>query len=173
MTSTGRTHISRVLFAAGLALFMASCAGTKAHPVNGGEVTKVKYYFLDQTRGNQGLIRNVQDPSILFERQHYLYGAISNEERQDREGNYYTVFWKVDDTSQPVTVRMECRQKGTGLKIKTMEQTIEHPKRSNTTDFSVIGSDYQTNGPVTCFRVSLVRGKQLLHESKSFNWERQ
>lgn len=173
MTSTGRFHFSRALFAAGLALFMASCAGTKAHTGNGGEVTKVKYYFLDQSRGNQGMLRNVQDASIVFERQHFLYGAISNEERQDREGNYYTVFWKVEDNSQPVTVRFECRQKGTGLKVKTIEQKIDNPKHHNTTDFSVIGSDYQTNGPVTCFRVSLVRGKETLHEWKSFMWERQ
>lgn len=174
MTSTGRIHFSRALFAAGLALLMASCAGTKAHPAQGGEITKVKYFFLDQVVGNRSVnLRNVEDRSITFEREHFLYGAISNQERLDREGNYYTVFWKVQDRSQPVTVRFEFRQKGSGITIKKLEQVIDQPKRSNTTDFSVIGNDYQSQGPVTCFKVTLLRGKEVLHESKSFMWERQ
>jgi phosphatidate phosphatase PAH1 len=173
MTSTGRINFSRALFAAGLALLMASCAGTKAHPTNGGEITKVKYFFLDQAIGNKMNARAIQDRSITFEREHFLYGAISNQERVDREGNYYTVFWKVEDRSQPVTVCFEFRQKGSGIAIKKLEQTIDHPSRSNHTDFSIVSKDYQTNGPVTCFRVTLRRGKEILHETKSFMWERQ
>ena len=173
MISTGCLHSSRALLAAGLALLMASCAGTKVHPAKGGEVTKVKYFYLEQSRRNQNALRGVQDQSIVFERDHFLYGAISNEERIQREGNYYTVFTRVDDVSQPVTVRFEFRQKGSGLAVKKFEQVLDKPKRHNATDFAVNGSDFQLRGPVTAWKASLVRGKEVLHETKSFMWERQ
>ena len=170
MTSTGHHFFSRALTAAGFALLMVSCAGTKTPQGNGGAITKVKYYFLDDIRHKP--VQVVTDPSIPFERQHYLYGAVGQKELSERYGNYYTVFWKADDRSQPVKVRLEYRQKLTGLTIKTTEQEVTDIRKNNITQFAVIGEAYEKGGPVSCWRASLVRGKETLADSKSYLWEK-
>jgi hypothetical protein len=43
--------------------------------------------------------------------------------------------------------------------------------RNNTTKFAFIGNEYQTNGPVTSWRASIVRGKDTLVDYKSYLWE--
>ena len=110
--------------------------------------------------------------AIPFESQHYLHGAVSNKERTEREGNYYTIFWRVDDRSQPVKVRLEYRQKLTGFAVKSIEKEVTDIRRNNVTDFSIIGEDYITNGAVNCWKASLVRGKEVLAEHKSYLWEK-
>ena len=54
------------------------------------------------------------NPTILFERQHYVYGAVTKKEIVDRFGHYYAFFWKADDRTGPVTVRFEYQQAQSG-----------------------------------------------------------
>jgi hypothetical protein len=142
---------------------LASCSSAQRGP--GGTVSKVKIYRLDPTQRLKG-----GDPAIRFEKQHYLYGAITHAEQMNRAGQYYNVFWKVDDRSQPVTVRFEYRQRETGLKVKTKEVEITDVRRSNVTDFQVTGEEFNTDGPVTAWRASIVRGKEQLVGYESFLW---
>jgi hypothetical protein len=156
---------SRVFLAAGLGLFLASCS-TKSVG-EGATIYKVNPYHLIDAK-EQG---KAADRSLRFEHERKLHGAISDAERAERQGDYYTVFWKVKDRSQPVTVRFEYKQKATGLKLKVLEQEVTDIGRSNTTDFSVIGNDYLVNGPVTAWRVVLLRGKDTLVTYNSYLWE--
>lgn len=142
---------------------LASCSSAQRGP--GGTVSKVKIYRLDPTQRLQ-----VADPSIRFERSHYLYGAVSHAEQMERAGQYYHVFWKVTDRSQPATVRFEYRQRETGLKVKTKEVEISDVRRSNVTDFQVTGEEFRQDGPVTAWRASIVRGKDQLVDYQSFLW---
>lgn len=156
---------SRVFLAAGLGLLMASC--TTAQKGNGAAITKVNPYHLP----DYAVIIPPSDPSLTFERDAILHGAISGTERAARQGDYYTIFWKVEDRTQPVKVRLEYRQQNTGYKVKMVEQEVTDIRRHNTTKFSFIGDDYVTNGPVTAWRASLVRGKDELVAYKSYIWE--
>ena len=156
---------SRVFLAAGLGLFMVSCS--TAEKGNGATITKVNPYHLP----NYAVIIPPSDPSITFERDAVLHGAISGTERAARQGDYYTIFWKVEDRTQPVKVRLEYRQQNTGYKVKMVEQEVTDIRRHNTTKFNFIGDDYVTNGPVTAWRASIVRGKDELVAYKSYIWE--
>lgn len=160
--------LCRAAVCAGLGLMMASCSSTKTKPAStGGKIDKVKYYHLSDL--NKPIV--AAEPSISFERQYLLHGAVTKIEREARQGHYYAVFWQATDRSQPVKVRLEYRQQKTGAKVMMVEQEVAAPKGSNVTKFSIIGETYVTNGPVTSFRVSLVRGKQVLAEEKSYLWE--
>ena len=164
MISQARLLLCR-LSAAVLAFFtVISCSSVSKGP--GGQVTKVRYYHLQPNERIRG-----QDPTILFERDYYLHGAVSLAEQMERAGHYYTVTWKADDRSQPVTVRFEYRQKNTGLKSKTLEQQVAEVGRSNTTQFQVTGTEYQTDGPVSAWKVTLLRGKDELASQRSFLWD--
>jgi hypothetical protein len=157
----------RTLLACGLGLMLASCGSTKKTADTGAKIDKVKYFHLKDVVGpiESG------DPSIPFERSYRLYGAISNKQRLARAGNYYDIQWSAKDRSQPVKVRLEYRQEKTGLAVKTLEQEVASPSRNNLTSFSIIGDDYVTRGPVGSWRVTLLRGKDVLSEAKSYLWE--
>jgi hypothetical protein len=156
---------ARVLFSAGLGLLLMSCSTKQVG--NGATITKVNpYHLIDITRPIEA-----EDPSLRFERDALLHGAISNAERLEREGDYFTIFWKATDRSQPLKVRLEYRQKATGLTVKTVEQEVTDVRRTNTTKFSFIGNEYVTHGPVTSWRASIVRGKDTLVDYKSYLWE--
>lgn len=146
---------------AATAAILASCASPKE-----AEISKVNYYKLD---ARKDIIS--ADPAISFEQKHRLYGAVSNEEMNAREGHYYTVHWRVSDRSQPVKVKLEYRQAKTGSKVNVQEVEVPDAGRSNTTEFQVVGEDYKTNGHVTAWKVSLIRGKEEVASHRSYLWE--
>lgn len=165
MNVTGISQCIRLSLAAGLALFAVSCS-TKSVG-DGAVIYKVNPYRLPDVN----TYKVTADPSIPFEREYRLHGAISNVERQARQGDYFTIFWKLADRSQPVSVRFEYRQRNSGLTVKTIEQAIDEPRRKNVTEFAFIGDDYVLNGPVTSWRASIVRGGQVLVSYDSYLWK--
>jgi hypothetical protein len=132
----------------------------------GDSISKVKILRLDP---GQRII--AADPAIDFERRYRLHGAITSEEVADRKGNYYTVQWSVADRLQPVTLRMEYRQAIDPVKIQTIEQTIDAPRRSNTSEFHITGPAFAQGGRVVAWRLLLMRGKQVLATRQSYLWE--
>ena len=111
------------------------------------------------------------DPAIAFEQRHYLHGAVSLEERLARFGHYYTVFWKAEDRSAPVTVTIEYRQKNTGPQSFTQAVTVDNVRGSNTTDLQVTGEQYWENGSVTAYRVTLTQNGETIAADQSFLWD--
>ncbi|MFZ4765880.1 MAG: hypothetical protein ACOYMN_13090 [Roseimicrobium sp.] len=156
---------SRTALAAGLGLLMVSCS--TAQKGNGVTITKVNPYRLP----NYAVQIPPSDPSIAFERDSILHGAISSAERLARQGDYFTIFWTAADRSEPVVVRLEYTQQKTGLKLKKVEQEVTDVRRSNSTKFNFIGDDYVQNGPVTSWRASILRGKETLVDYKSYLWK--
>lgn len=150
-----------------MALLTVSCSSTPPVADTGAKIEKVKYYKL----ANIAQPIPAADPSIPFERDYHLWGAITNKQREARIGNYYAVMWKATDRSQPVKVRFEYRQPATGMQVKSKEQDISTLDRNNVTRFQITGPDYVNNGPVSAWRVTVVRGKQVLSEEKSYLWD--
>ncbi|MDB6136981.1 MAG: hypothetical protein JWO94_53 [Verrucomicrobiaceae bacterium] len=144
---------------------LTSCSSVSKGP--GGEVTKVKIYRLNINQRFQP----ATDRSIRFEQERLLYGAVTNAERLARNGQYYTVAWKADDRTQPVTVRFEYHKQNTGLKVHSKEEKVADVKRTNTTYFQVIGPEYKDDGAVTAWRVTLLRGKEELAHADSYLWK--
>jgi hypothetical protein len=142
---------------------LASCSSACRGP--GGEISKVKIYVFDPAQKLKAA-----DPSIRFEKTHFLYGAVTRAEQMERAGQHYSVLWSADDRTQPVTVRFEYRQRDTGFKVHVKEEQVSDVRRSNVTRFQVTGEDYRSNGPVTAWRTTLVRGKEQLAVADSYLW---
>lgn len=143
------------------ALGLSSCATT------GDTVSKVKIYRLDPS--TQRVMAG--DPAIDFERRHRLHGALTAEEVTARSGNYYTVFWSVADRSAPVTLRFEYRQAKSGSQVRVIEQTVDQPRHTNTTEFQITGPAYTEGGKVLAWRVLVMRGKETLAARESYLWQ--
>lgn len=153
------------LLAAGLlALLGVSCSSVDKS--GSTYFTNVKYYNLDLEKE---LVTN--DRMVQFEQRHYLHGAISKEERSDREGHYYTFAWSTTDTTSPTAIRFEYRQKETGPAVQTVELPVENVRRNNRTTISIIGEAYHTLGPVRSWRVSILRNGEVADSDQSYLWE--
>lgn len=142
-----------------LVLGLASCAA----PVTSG-ITRVKIYRLDP-----GATPDSAEPSIPFEQKHYLYGAVSEADREARRGNYYTVFFKTPDRQTPVQATFEYRQQATGFKVFAKSASVE--PRSGKVRFQVSGDEYRERGKLLGWRVTLKQGGQLIGQRKSYLWD--
>ena len=144
-----------VLAVAGL----ASCA---SRPEAG--IIRVKIYRLDPQE-----VPDAAEPAIAFEQKHHLFGAVSEEDRAARRGNYYTVFFRTPDRTTPVTAKFEYRQAATGFRVFAKETTVA-PREGNVR-FNVTGEDYRLRGRLLGWRVILTQGGRPLGERRSFLWE--
>lgn len=158
--------LCRAATAGAFAAALVSCSSTNPRGP-GGHIAKVKYYRLDASKPPVAGL----DASVAFEHNYHLRGAVSNAERNLRNGHYYAVMWKATDRTQPVKVRLEYRQENTGTKVHVSEQEVTNIKRDNVTHFEVNGEKFANDGPVTSWRVTLVRDKQVLAEAKSYLWD--
>ena len=130
-------------------------------------ITKVKIFRLNTL---QRLLPTA-DRAIRFEQERLLYGAITQRQRTERNGQYYTIMWRAKDRTQPMTVRFEYRQQNTGLKIHVKEEEVTPAAGTNTTRFQVISKEFHEAGAVMAWRVTLLRGKEELAHADSFLWK--
>lgn len=150
------------LLAISIPLLAGACSSTKTHEPTA--ITGSKYYLLDP----EGKIVT-PDPMLRFERSHHLHGAITREEKKQREGHYY-VFWWTDEAHTPATVRLETRHANTGSQVKVQEIQIDDVRRKNKTRFQVTGDEFFTDGKVISWRVSIIRDGQALASDQSYLW---
>lgn len=163
MTTVTRTSCFRLGCLAILAFALSACSNVVQGP--GGKITKLKYYHLMPF-----FTPNTTNQTILFERQHFIYGAVSKKEIVDRFGHYYAFFWKANDRTGPVTVKLEYQQALSGLSKHSQELVVDNIRRSNITKFQVVGPEYQKRGRVIAWRVSILRGKEELVSQQSALW---
>ncbi len=111
-----------------------------------------------------------QDPMIRHEKMRRLFGAISMEERRQRLGQYYTVFWNADPSAEK-KILFQFLQAGSGSRVKSMRREIAPGTSTGKEEFAVIGDDYIENGRVLAWKISLVSGGETIATEQSYLWE--
>ena len=112
----------------------------------------------------------IQDASITFERQYYLYGAVTVLDQRQRYGNYFTFFWRAKRDAN-ITMRLEYRQEKLHAHVQAQEISYTNARGSHKTDFKVIGEDYLEDGRVIAWRCLLIENGRIVAENRSFVWE--
>jgi hypothetical protein len=130
-----------------------------------GRVLKVLPQFLDE-KGRTSL-----SPS-LYDRD--AYQAILRKNPAKRSGLRFEVQWqaKVPDT-EPLLLRVEIRGVADADPAKTTVKEVpvrQHHWFSHWAYVTLNKDEYQKLGEVTAWRVTLLDGKNLLAEQKSFLW---
>jgi hypothetical protein len=115
------------------------------------------------------LAKPSQDDMINFERQRINFGAVTQYDRQQRWGYYYTFFWQAKRTAD-VTVRFEYRQEKLGTYVQAQERTYPAAKGTIETKFAVIGDDYMNEGKVTSWRAIIIENGRIVALNQSFLW---
>jgi hypothetical protein len=111
------------------------------------------------------------DPMIRFERRYLTWGAINSDDYREREGKYFTIFWKTKDPGA-ATVRFEYLQGKTGKTVHVKEVTADKVQRgTNKADFRVTGAEFHDKGDVLAWKASILRNGVVVADRKSFLWK--
>ena len=131
---------------------------------------KFKTYFLE-TPMVQGLnLGGNVEQSLLFERRHLLFGAITGSDIRDRYGNYFVFWWRAKRPTN-LTVRLEYRQQKLASMVQAREVTYPDADGSHITRFSINGDDYLEQGRVSAWRVLLIENHQaIVALGQSYLW---
>ena len=106
---------------------------------------------------------------IEFERDRVNYGAITQADRRERWGHYYTFFWRANREAE-LTVRFEYRQQHLGSHVQAKEVHYAKAKGTLKSEFQVTGDDYEQDGKVTAWRAVLIENGRIVALNQSFLW---
>lgn len=149
----------RRLLLVALSAVLASCAGDSRK-------LEVKQFVLRDAGTDYN-----EDPMIRGEKTRRLFGAIGVKEQAQRLGQYYTVLWRDASGGAPVEVVFEYQQGASGSRIKRSVQKFSPEATSGKAEFNIIGDHYKKGGKVLAWKVSLMRGGQVLDTRKSYLWQ--
>ncbi|HEX8311557.1 MAG TPA: hypothetical protein VF614_09590 [Chthoniobacteraceae bacterium] len=109
------------------------------------------------------------DQMINFERQRINFGAVNQYDRQERQGHYFTFFWRAKRPSD-VTVRLEYRQAQLGAYVQAQELSYKGARGTIQSNFRVIGDDYRQEGKITAWRALIIENGRIVGLNQSFLW---
>ena len=128
------------------------------------EFRKTKTFFVDPRVWKPSF-----NTSINFERQRSLFGAITQVDRRERYGEYFTFFWRAKRQTE-ITIRFEYRTQNLGSFVQAQELTYPYAKGTLKTDFKVVGDDYEEDGRITAWRALLIENGKIVALNQSFLW---
>jgi hypothetical protein len=111
-----------------------------------------------------------QNEMILNDRRRINFGALSAEERKQRQGTYFDFFWRARRPAD-LTVRFEYRQAALGHNVRAQEITYQQARGTVKTSFAVTGDLYQWDGPVTAWRCLLIENNRIVAFTQSYLWK--
>jgi hypothetical protein len=107
--------------------------------------------------------------TIIFERQHLNYGAVTSIDLLERYGHYYNVWWRAKRPAD-VTVRLEYRQENLGSHVQAKEIHYRAARGTIESKFTIIGDEYTENGKVKAWRLLLIENGRIVGLRQSFLW---
>jgi hypothetical protein len=125
---------------------------------------KTKLFHNDPT-----VFKSSIEDMITFERKRVNFGAVSNYDRSQRYGHYFTFFWRAERKSD-VTVRLEYRQENLGSHVQAREKNYSGAKGTMKSEFAVIGDDYREDGRITAWRALIIENGKIVALNQSFLW---
>jgi len=120
-----------------------------------------KFTSLPVPRGNE---------TVRFQREWINYGALTQAERQERQGTYFDIFWRAGRPAD-ITVRFEYRQAKLGNAVRAKETFVPQARGTVKSSFNVIGDDFQWDGPVTAWRCLLIENGKIVAFTQSYLWK--
>jgi hypothetical protein len=110
-----------------------------------------------------------KDLMVDFERKHRMWGALVGADTTARTGQYFNFFWR---TKRPanLTLRLEYRQANLKNYVQAREISYSNVNGSRESEFAIVGSDYETDGPITSWRAILIENRRIVGLLQSRTW---
>jgi hypothetical protein len=110
-----------------------------------------------------------RDLMVQFERIHRMWGALTGADVSARTGQYFTFFWRAKRPAN-LTIRLEYRQANLKNYVQARELYYPNAKGSHTSEFAILGTDYETDGPITSWRAILIENRKIVALLQSRTW---
>ena len=110
-----------------------------------------------------------RDLMIDFERKHRLWGAIDAADSAAKTGQYLTFFWRSKRPAHLI-LRLEYRQANLKNYVQARELYYPNAKGSHTSEFAIVGNDYEIDGPITSWRAILIEDRKIVALLQSMTW---
>jgi hypothetical protein len=110
-----------------------------------------------------------RDLMIQFERKRRLWGAIDGAETAQLIGQYFTFSWRAKRQAN-LTLRLEYRQTNLQNYVQAREMYYPNARGSHTSEFAIVGNDYQQDGPITSWRAVLIEDRRIVALLQSRTW---
>lgn len=104
---------------------------------------------------------------VRGDQQYVMFQKLSNQERADTLGQYYTI--KRREAEKPAVVEFNYLQSRTGSEVLTKK--IPLAIGDQRAFFSVIGKNFIENGRVLAWKVDLIEDNKLVATEQSYLWE--
>jgi hypothetical protein len=131
------------------------------------EFRKTKEYFLDPAGAK---VASRTDPSVAFERNYRLYGAVTALDTRQLYGTYLDFFWRAPRDSD-VKIRFEYKQENLHAFVQAREVHYPHARSHNRTEFAIIGDDYADDGRVIAWQALLIADGRIVAVTRSYLWK--
>jgi len=168
-----------------LSLFALSVAGTCSEPARPLEKANVlplalddhfqfrkfKNFRLDPALDKERKAGQSNQTNLTFEflKQSAYYKAVNSRDKREREGEYFTFFWKATVPAD-ITVRFEYRQENLENHVQAREISCPNAKGNMTTKFAIVGDDYYEDGRITAWRALLIEDGKIVGLTQSYLW---
>src|ERR1700758_2772559 len=110
-----------------------------------------------------------KDLMIDFERKHSLWGALLAADVLAKTGQYFTFFWRAKRPAN-LTIRLEYRQANLKNYVQARELYYPNANGSHSSEFAILGNDYETDGPITSWRAILIENRKIVALLQSRTW---
>ncbi len=153
-----------LLLAAATALLSASCSAPRSH------ITDMVDMPLRST-SVPGM--DWQSSPLRAHAKYLLYDTNSKQQRTDKVGDYYYVWWYDADPDKPAQLVMRYTQALTASKVLTRTVDYDAPRKSakkRKAKFFFNGPERKKNGDVLTWRVELYVDGQLRDSRQSYLW---
>jgi hypothetical protein len=110
-----------------------------------------------------------KDLMVDFERKHRLWGALLAADVSVKTGQYFTFFWRAKRSAN-VTIRLEYRQANLKNYVQGRELYYANAKGSHSSEFAIVGNDYENDGPITSWRAILIENRKIVALLQSRTW---
>jgi hypothetical protein len=111
-----------------------------------------------------------KDLMVDFERRHRLWGALLSADVIAKTGQYFTFFWRAKRPAN-LTVRLEYRQANLKNYVQARELNYPNAKGSHSSEFAIVGNDYENDGPITSWRAILIENRKIVALLQSRTWQ--
>jgi hypothetical protein len=110
-----------------------------------------------------------KDLMVDFERKHRLWGALDAADNLARTGQYFDFFWRAKRPAN-LTLRLEYRQTNLKNYVQAREASYTNVKGNHESEFAIVGTDYETDGPITSWRAILIENRRIVALLQSRTW---
>jgi hypothetical protein len=110
-----------------------------------------------------------KDLMIEFERKRRVWGAVDGADTAAKTGQYFDFFWRAKRRANLI-IRIEYRQANLKNYVQAREVSYPNVKGNRETEFAIVGTDYETDGPITSWRAILIENRKIVALLQSRTW---